>query len=254
MRLASAEPASSVGTRHVGDAEDDPLGRLRRPRRVPAASLAVWKTALEHVAARSRRRLLPRLRPVARLARFRPSAVATSASGVPALSLSRSSVALAVSRLAISSSRQRASTWSLTSSSGRSRDGVMPATSYQTIAAARQLQRVVLDADVGSERRCAARRRRSGSRRSACRPGRGRSGRPRRSCGRRGRASARSRRARCRRRARPRSCRSVSLDLAPWRARSRSRCLICGATSSNGCHLLGLDLASPARSPCRSGP
>ena len=40
---------------------------------------------------------------------------------------------MALRRVAISSSRQRASTWPLTSSSVRSRDGVMPDTEYQTL-------------------------------------------------------------------------------------------------------------------------
>ena len=58
--------------------------------------------------------------------------MATSANGVPALSLSTISVVLASRRLPISSSRQRASTLALTSSRVRSRDGVMPSTSNQT--------------------------------------------------------------------------------------------------------------------------
>src|SRR5204862_70441 len=49
----------------------------------------------------------------------------------PALSLSTISVALALSRVAISWSRQRVSTCSFTSSSGRSREGVIPTTSNQ---------------------------------------------------------------------------------------------------------------------------
>ena len=63
---------------------------------------------------------------------FRSAAAATSANGVPALSLSSISAALARSTFATWSLRQRVSTSSLTSSSVRSRSGVMPATSYQT--------------------------------------------------------------------------------------------------------------------------
>ena len=60
---------------------------------------------------------------------LRPASLASWAKAVPALSLPSMSFDLACSRLAISSSRQRAATWSLTSSSVRSRDGVMPVTS-----------------------------------------------------------------------------------------------------------------------------
>ena len=63
---------------------------------------------------------------------FKPAVFATSANAVPALSLSSISAALARSRFATWSLRQRVSISSLTSSSVRSRSGVMPATSYQT--------------------------------------------------------------------------------------------------------------------------
>src|SRR5262245_2218712 len=72
-----------------------------------------------------------RLSPVA-VSSLSPSAAASAASVAPPLSLSVSSLALFFRRSAIWSSRHRASTRSLISSSVRSRDGVMPVTSYQT--------------------------------------------------------------------------------------------------------------------------
>jgi len=78
------------------------------------------------------RRLLPLfLKPVA-VSTFAPTAAASVASVPPCSTFCTISVAFARSLLEIWSSRHFASTWLRTSSSGRSCDGVMPSTSYQT--------------------------------------------------------------------------------------------------------------------------
>ena len=72
-----------------------------------------------------------RRKPVA-VSTFDPTAAASAASVPPCSTFCTISVAFARSLLEIWSSRHFASTWLRTSSSGRSREGVMPSTSYQT--------------------------------------------------------------------------------------------------------------------------
>src|SRR5262249_18573849 len=97
---------------------------------LPNASLGVRKIASS---VRSVRGGLVEERLISlRVSTLRLSAAAASARALPPLTLSRNVAALVRRRFATSSSRQRASTWSLTSSSVRSRSGVIPDTSYQT--------------------------------------------------------------------------------------------------------------------------
>ena len=144
----------------------------------------------------------------------------------PALSFSRISSALVLRRSATCSSCQRASTWSFTSSSVRSCDGVIAATSYQTKPPS-DLQRIVLDAD--SVAKAPDRISTPGGRPLTGLPSGVAAGAVdrRRWCGPRLSASAPPRPGCRRRRARPRSCRA-GRALAPWRVLLREVALDLG--------------------------
>ena len=175
MRLTSGEAASKSETvMSVTRNTTHSAGLL--PSAMPAASFAVWNTASITLGEMAVLRLPERLRPNV-VCTGRLSAAATSASGVPALELvghlgRLRAQALGDLVVAPALLDLRAHVVEAALARGRDAGHVEP-----DIAAARNLQRLGVDADVGARTPRRSHRRRSAGRRPSCRRDRARSGR-----------------------------------------------------------------------------